>query len=46
MTNGVELATGWVRPVPTMTGVQGAVATQLAPAAGIAKIGSSLAEFL
>ena len=36
MANGVELATAWVRIIPSMDGVQGAIATQLAPVSGMA----------
>lgn len=36
MADGVELATAWVRIVPSMDGVQGAIATQLAPVSGMA----------
>lgn len=36
MAAGVELATAWVRLVPSMSGVQGAISQQLAPASAIA----------
>lgn len=37
MSNGVELATAWVRIVPTMDGIQGAISQQMGGAGAIAQ---------